>query len=65
MDIITSPTVNAILGGALEILFKMYQDVNFHWYSALAQGMLVGACTMVGGTYAGQFGMIIGKCLNA
>jgi hypothetical protein len=63
-DIISSPTANAIFSGVVEILFRMYDDVNFQWYSGLIQGIFVGTCTFVGGITYGQVGIIIGKYLN-
>lgn len=63
-EIISSPTANAILSGVVEILFRMYDDVNFKWYSGIIQGIFVGTCTFIGGINGGQIGIIIGKCLN-
>lgn len=55
-----------IANGVLEvvqILYREYGDENFQLAPAILGGLVVGACTIVGGLLGGRYGLVIGKYL--
>lgn len=44
---------------------RLYGDVNFELTPSIISGLIVGACTMIGGLVGGRFGLLIGKFWSA
>lgn len=45
----------------LEIIYRLYGNINFDLNSTIISGAVVGACTLVGGLLGGRFGLLAGK----
>lgn len=45
----------------VQILYRHYGDENFELTPAILGGLVVGACTLVGGILGGRYGLLIGK----
>jgi len=55
-------TMNAVaFNSVLEILMRMFGDVNYSLSDSIAAGVIVGGCTLVGGLVGGRFGLLVGK----
>lgn len=50
-----------IANSFIEIMSRLYGDVNFELTPSIISGLIVGACTMIGGLMGGRFGLLIGK----
>lgn len=49
------------INSVIEILVRMFGDVNYALSDSIAAGVIVGGCTLVGGLVGGRFGLLIGK----
>jgi hypothetical protein len=45
----------------IEIMNRLYGDVSFELTPSIIGGLIIGACTMIGGFMGGRFGLLIGK----
>lgn len=49
-----------IANSVVEILNRFYGDVSFELAPAIFGGLIIGAFTMIGGLFGGQFGLLMG-----
>lgn len=54
-------TKTVITKSFIEIMNKLYGDVSYELSPSIIGGLIVGACTMIGGLIGGRFGLLIGK----
>lgn len=57
--------MNAVaLNAGLEILTRMFGNVNYALSDTVVAGAIVGGCTLVGGLIGGRFGLLVGECFK-
>lgn len=57
--------MNAVaLNAGLEILTRMFDNVNYALSDTVVAGAIVGGCTLVGGLIGGRFGLFVGECFK-